>query len=326
MNLSSLSDDALIASLSALCAQEREDVAGMLEHLREMDDRHLSTKLGYSSLFIYCILKLRYAEGTAYHRIRAVRAIRKRPEILELIRRGELHIEAVVLLNPHLGRPDAADLIQQAKGKTKSAVENLLAPLRVAEVRPDSIRSLGITPPPTPAETGFDHLFTQAESPKPPPPRHFVPAAPVPPSVQRFRIAFDADEALVQLVERAKALLRHKNPNGQLESLFREALDALLDRCDPDRKTSTQRRQGGRSRETRRIAQAVKDSVWRRDQGKCTFVSDDGRRCGSAQWLEYDHVVPWAKGGPSDDPSNVRLLCRAHNQFAAAEVFGPWRS
>ncbi|MDE2291834.1 MAG: HNH endonuclease [Elusimicrobia bacterium] len=80
--------------------------------------------------------------------------------------------------------------------------------------------------------------------------------------------------------------------------------------------------EAGSGARSRRVPRWVKDAVWRRDGGRCAFVSEDGRRCGCAEWLEFDHVVPFALGGLSDDPANVRLLCRTHNQAAARAVFG----
>ncbi|MDE2143013.1 MAG: HNH endonuclease [Elusimicrobia bacterium] len=38
--------------------------------------------------------------------------------------------------------------------------------------------------------------------------------------------------------------------------------------------------------------------------------------------MEFDHVTPRASGGPSDDPANLRLLCRAHNDLEARRIFG----
>jgi hypothetical protein len=34
---------------------------------------------------------------------------------------------------------------------------------------------------------------------------------------------------------------------------------------------------------------------------------------GALRWFEIDHIVPWSAGG-SDDPTNLRLLCRECNQ------------
>lgn len=71
----------------------------------------------------------------------------------------------------------------------------------------------------------------------------------------------------------------------------------------------------------RRIAAAVKRAVTARDGHRCTFVSDDGLRCGETDRLEFDHVVPVAQGGRSI-VDNLRLRCRAHNQLEAERVFG----
>jgi hypothetical protein len=43
--------------------------------------------------------------------------------------------------------------------------------------------------------------------------------------------------------------------------------------------------------------------------------------CGACEGLEFDHVVPVARGGAST-PSNLRLRCRAHNQHEAERAYG----
>jgi hypothetical protein len=44
-------------------------------------------------------------------------------------------------------------------------------------------------------------------------------------------------------------------------------------------------------------------------------------RCDARAFLEFDHVTPVALGGGSTE-GEVRLLCRAHNQFEADRVLG----
>jgi hypothetical protein len=61
--------------------------------------------------------------------------------------------------------------------------------------------------------------------------------------------------------------------------------------------------------------------VWERDGGRCAFVSADGHRCDSTRRLEIDHVRPVAMGGETK-PENLRLLCRAHNQYEAERLLG----
>lgn len=56
---------------------------------------------------------------------------------------------------------------------------------------------------------------------------------------------------------------------------------------------------------SRQIPQHVKTAVYQRDQGRCV-------QCGSDQYLEFDHVIPWSKGGASTI-DNIQLLCRKCN-------------
>jgi 5-methylcytosine-specific restriction endonuclease McrA len=91
-----------------------------------------------------------------------------------------------------------------------------------------------------------------------------------------------------------------------------------------DRKKRLQRKPAPANADTesRRIPQWVKDEVWARDGGQCAFVPPDGARCPEREGLEFDHVMPWALGGRSFDPRNIRLLCRGHNQDRARRMFG----
>jgi len=59
-----------------------------------------------------------------------------------------------------------------------------------------------------------------------------------------------------------------------------------------------------------------------RDGLRCAYVEPNtGVRCSETRWLSLDHVVPWARGGPTT-ASNGRLLCGAHNRQQARLVFG----
>ena len=56
---------------------------------------------------------------------------------------------------------------------------------------------------------------------------------------------------------------------------------------------------------TRHIPRDVRQRVFQRYGGRCAD-------CGATQYLEYDHIVPVAKGGSNTD-ANVQLLCRGCN-------------
>lgn len=53
------------------------------------------------------------------------------------------------------------------------------------------------------------------------------------------------------------------------------------------------------------IPQAVKMAVFARDKGRCV-------QCGAAQSLQFDHVIPVAKGG-SNGEENIQILCQRCN-------------
>lgn len=54
------------------------------------------------------------------------------------------------------------------------------------------------------------------------------------------------------------------------------------------------------------ITEEVRHEVWRRDQGKCVI-------CGSNRNLEYDHILPFSKGG-SNTARNIQILCETCNR------------
>ena len=56
---------------------------------------------------------------------------------------------------------------------------------------------------------------------------------------------------------------------------------------------------------SRHIPQDVKQAVGQRDQGRCM-------QCGATTYLEFDHIIPFGKGGAST-VNNIQLLCRRCN-------------
>jgi 5-methylcytosine-specific restriction endonuclease McrA len=111
-------------------------------------------------------------------------------------------------------------------------------------------------------------------------------------------------------------------PSGDLPEVLERALDALVEKLEKRKfaKTDRPRPQRGAAK-GRHIPAAVKRAVLERDHGQCTFVGKTGRRCEARTRLELDHIEPIARGGEST-AGNLRLRCRAHNQYAAECTFG----
>lgn len=62
----------------------------------------------------------------------------------------------------------------------------------------------------------------------------------------------------------------------------------------------------------RTISAEVRREVWRRDKGQCV-------ECESKERLEFDHIVPFSRGG-SNSSRNIQLLCELCNRRKAARV------
>lgn len=337
-----LSDEELIARLRVETALERKVVCTFLQLLIEFSRRDLQSRSPHATLFAYCVRELKLSEGDAYRRVRTLEAAKRFPLILELLRSGELHLSAVAVLSAHLTSKNHKRLLKGAIGKSKRELEAFITTLPSFN-GPCAARDKIVLLPqqPTPAETV---LSTQpgteaddsgaAAAARQAKPSEAAESAAAPRTPERSearrqtapaaRISFTADRELLEELDRARELLAHRYPAGELGPLLKAALKALLEKVDLERQRAERRALKAR-KASRRIPKWVRKAVRRRDGGRCAFFASDGRRCAERSWLEYDHKMPFALGGRSDDPDNVRLLCRAHNQQTARAIFGDWR-
>lgn len=60
------------------------------------------------------------------------------------------------------------------------------------------------------------------------------------------------------------------------------------------------------------IPDAIKSAVWIRDQGCCVV-------CGSTNDLQFDHVIPYSKGG-GDSEQNLQIMCGDCNRAKSARI------
>jgi 5-methylcytosine-specific restriction endonuclease McrA len=149
-----------------------------------------------------------------------------------------------------------------------------------------------------------------------------------------FEIRFAGDEELMELIRFMRLHLSRRFPKGaSFLELFKYALQCVQDREDPGEKRVSGRKSTART-DTRYIPESVKQEVWKRDGGRCTYVGSNGRRCECEYNLQYDHYptrkfiawdagspVPYARGGKST-ANNLRLLCEKHNRHTAKKTYG----
>jgi 5-methylcytosine-specific restriction endonuclease McrA len=320
-----LADDSVLQAFDASLSQTCAATATMLAYLGELDHRRLYVRAAYASMHQYCVREKHMSEHTANKRIRVARVARQFPAIFPMLAEGQLSLSAVLLLGPHLTPGTAEELLAAAAHRTNAEIELLLAhrlprpdvpalvqPLSVQEMC-DELAVRRVVPSDGP---GLPLQMEPLSGPAGPHAR----VAPLSPG--RFALQFTVDQATHDKLRYAQALLGHALPSGDVAKVFERALDALVNQLEKQKfaKSARSRPQRGAAN-GRHVSAAVRRAVWERDGGQCTFVSEQGKRCESRTRLEYDHVEPVARGGQAT-PDNLRLRCRAHNQYAAERTFG----
>ena len=338
---SHLSHDTVLNELKTLDARDRRTTALLLSRVVEVEERELFLREGYPSMHAYCIQGLHWCEGTASRRIYAARTARRFPFIFDAIADGRLHVTAVVMLSKYLTAGNADELLAAATHKSKAEIQLLIAERFPQPDLPEVL--LPLAPPPSPipamaAPQGDEHSPENARAallpawpPDPVPDRRHSPenAAPLGPRPEvkplapgRFGLQCTLDREAYDLLEEIRALTAHSNPTGEILAVVKGAFKCYVGELRKQKFAATDRpRPAKPGASPHHIPAAVKRAVFKRDGGQCAFVGDNGTRCTARGALEYDHIEPVARGGDAT-LENVRLLCRAHNAYAAERAFG----
>jgi hypothetical protein len=240
------------------------------------------------------------------------------------------------MLSPALTEMNHESVVARASGRSRRAIEALVAELAPRPDVPSSVRRLP-TPVvaasvsvPAPVALSIDPP-SQAEAPQPPPPPTRRPIIENT-SPERYRVQFTIGKAGHDTLRRLQELLRREIPDGDPGAIVERALALLLAKVEKDKLGAASKprpiRPGTDSLIrtpivlSRDIPNGVKRAASHRDGGQCAFVAPDGRRCTERAFVEYHHVRTHAQGGPAT-VQNISLRCRRHNQYEAQLVFGP---
>ncbi len=307
--LSQLSDQVLVDRLKGLIQNERKVLTAILEHLLEVEVRKLFLDYGYSSIYEFAAKHLGYSEPAAHRRISAMRLIKVLPEVKEKLEGGALSLTVVAQAQSFFvqekkqservySAQEKREVLELLEGKSKKETEKELIKLSPHAARPkERIRRL-----------------SETES----------------------EVTFIASDALLEKVNRFKELTSHKNSQACFSELFDQMAEIVLNKIDPLRKktlnkksmnTQEENTQNPRlatptppaetessSNNPRYVPSKIKNFLWHRDQGKCSFIdSASQRKCGSQYFVQLDHITPVAFGGKSTI-QNLRLLCAGQNQ------------
>lgn len=339
MYLKNLSDEELLNKMDRLDREEKEKLAEILHHLREIDSRRLFSSLGYKSLYEFTIQRFGYSEDQAYRRIAAARLLKDLPEIEHKINEGALSLS-------NLGKAHALFQKEKKRGAQFTSTEKLqvLENLENKTAREaEKIILSRLTVPET--------LIVEK-------------IRPITPELSEMK--FPVNEALLKKIEKLKGLLAHSNPQISMSELLDKLCDLGIDKWDKataakrpatsqkhcvksrtanlsSRTPSTNKefvinQQASKSKPTamafttnssnrnqrKPIPKSVQRLIWQKAKSECEI-------CSSKYALEIDHILPIALSG-TNALENMRLLCRACNQRQAIRKIGAdkmqkyWRS
>jgi hypothetical protein len=333
----------LTARLADLLRREHHAMADFLVALADFDRRRVWSKLGHASLFSFLRRELGLSAGAAQYRKTAAELVRKYPQVEAALRDGRLCLSSVIELAKVIAPENAAEVLPRFFGLSSRDAALVAAAIRPVEDAPsrDVVTPLRVPAAAPCAERGSSPQLRDEvaptlafRAPETPTPQVSAPAtAPAsrPPAlaklevepldVERVRLHITASRRFLSKLEAAKDALSHARRGAGTAEVLEACMDLLLAQHAKRKGLVARPRKDPPPAKRDRIPAHVKRAVWIRDGGRCQFRLENGEICGSTVRLEFDHVEPRARGGPSI-VENVRLACRPHNQLAARRAFG----
>ena len=214
MNLKLISDNELIFDLKNLVSEERELLTTILRYLKEVENRKIYLQKGFSSMFAYVTEELGYSEGAAQRRILAMRLLKDLPEVESKIESGEISLSVASQVQSYLRKKEKKAPI---KKEEKIALVNSLAGTSSRECERKLIK---LSP-----DTALPREITR------------------PITDEITLIQFLANKDLMKMIQRAKELTSHQNPEGKHDKLFTKALALLIKTIDPAQREARRSKQ-----------------------------------------------------------------------------------
>ncbi|MEZ4754882.1 MAG: hypothetical protein R3A13_11360 [Bdellovibrionota bacterium] len=299
MNLQNLTDTELLSNAKRFANEERNAMADLLVYLAEINKRKIYLEHGYSSMFDYLTRGLKFSESGASRRIKVSRFITKNPKAIKMLRDGDLSLSTACTACDVLEETGKSELLEGFKGVSRRESEKIAASYRKLPDKKlkDRIKPLGkrsklqtealpLLSGEVPTAGGCREINDLEEQ------------------EILHEIKFTAGRILLEKLEQVKKLLSGKFPAGaNLEQIFTECIDTFLDKKCPVRRDKRRKARLAQVKNTqaeaqpkasRHIPAQIRDEVFIRDKGQCTFESPDGTRCCTEHDLEIDHIIPFS--------------------------------
>ena len=249
-SLSGLPDQVLLAHTRSLVLHEQALQLAVLDHLREINARHLHLRLGCSSLFDYAVRELGYSEGAAWRRIKAMRLCAETAGTRERLQDGSLTLSAAAQLQNtfELQQRAATAAADPASASAAPAGPELLPGATGTAPEAGALGAEAAAPArPVPALDAAQRqeLVAQASGKSTREVKQLLAgvAPELAPPAERMRALGDGrwelkvviDAACQRGIEQLRALLSHVDPHLTLGQLVERLVQDGLQRYDPGR-------------------------------------------------------------------------------------------
>ena len=246
-SLSGLPDQVLLAHTRSLVLHEQALQLAVLDHLREIQTRHLHLRLGFSSLFDYAVRELGYSEGAAWRRIKAMRLCSETAGTRERLQDGSLTLSAAAQLQntfdlaqrtataaaKHDSKPGTPELLPRGTGPTPEVGASGTA--AAAPARPmqalDAAQRQELVAQASGKSTREVKQLLAGVAPELAPPADRMRAL----GEDRWELKVVIDAACQRGIEQLRALLSHVDPHLTLGQLVERLVQDGLQRYDPGR-------------------------------------------------------------------------------------------
>jgi hypothetical protein len=270
----------------------------VLLYLSEIDTRQLYLPMGYSSLFDFCTMHLKYTRATAARRIRSARAAARYPEALDMLVSGEINITTLSIICDILDRDNYINILSEIRNKSTRHVEMLVSRHRPVQIIRDTVRPICIKKRVEiiPEIIGGDSSSSAETNPANPDDEERRNSNKTSSSAetriileQYLKLGFSVSPEFMAKYNKIKSLLSSRYPEGiNFETLFDILMTEYLEKHDPDKK---------RERRLNRIRSAKNESKKSpaggpkrpRERGEKYRGGCAGRGCGERNIKNHDH-------------------------------------
>jgi 5-methylcytosine-specific restriction endonuclease McrA len=335
--LSKLSNSELENLLKTKVEKETELLIQILHLLAEIERRRFYSK-SYPSLFEYCVRELKYSSGSAQRRIDTMRAMKLMPEIEEKLQTGELQMVVVSQaqsffrqekkIGKNYDLEAKRQILAKLENKSSRECEKELVAISPQSVSPDRRREIDCSR--TEMRITMDReLVAKLDKLK------SLLSNKYPHLTDQELVSVLADMALKKLDPSAKPSSSDDKSESKPKPIVSKCTSTVPSilgaQNTKDSYSATEANTKGTVSKSdsslptlapkpkstdRYIPASMKRAVWTRDHGQCTHPC-----CFSRHKLQFDHILPLAKGGTTS-VSNLRLVCQTHNLLAARGAFG----